>query len=455
MGIKAVNDNKQEKVNLRYALMNGYKDNLIYRVIIISLLVFTAITIIFKLWLVSFILLILCLLASVYTWLRIKQDIDQERAEIRELKEMIEQEEKYISNFSHRIRTPLNNLPLINDLLNELSVNKKQKELLDTLILSTNNMISALNELTMRSAGEVSFKPRKNIRFDLEQTIDNTIELMGIEEPGDLRLDVSWDNRIKKEYTGDPIAMKQIFIDIFSTWSSLPESEKPGVNIYVKLKSRDDSSDVIDFIIETVSPPGARYISLDKDEIDKSLSSKIITLMGGKYLYKTLGNHALFNFSLPLEHIIEEEAAADKKIKKLDTYIRKKKKLADASVLLVEDNISNQRIVTISLASKVKSIDTATNGKEALDLFAKSNYDIILMDIRLPVMDGLKASKKIREIEAGTNEYTPIIALTANAMIGDKEQCIEAGIDDYLSKPFQPQKLLDMLNKYLAGAEHA
>lgn len=455
MGIKAVNDNKQEKVNLRYALMNGYKDNLVYRVIIISLLVFTAITIIFKLWLVSLLLLILCLLASVYTWFRIKQDIEQERAEIRELKEMIEQEEKYISNFSHRIRTPLNNLPLINDLLNELSVNKKQKELLDTLILSTNNMISALNELTMRSAGEVSFKPRKNIRFDIEQTIDNTIELMGIEEPGDLRLDVSWDNRIKKEYTGDPIALKQIFIDIFSTWSSLPESEKPGVNIYVKLKSRDDSSDVIDFIIETVSPPGARYISLDKDEVDKSLSSKIITLMGGKYLYKTLGNHALFNFSLPLEHVIEEEAATDKKIKKLDTYIRKKKKLSDASVLLVEDNISNQRIVTISLVSKVKSIDTATNGKEALDLFAKSNYDIILMDIRLPVMDGLKASKKIREIEAGTNKYTPIIALTANAMIGDKEQCIEAGIDDYLSKPFQPQKLLDMLNKYLAGAEHA
>ena len=457
MGILAVNDNKQEKFNLQSALVNGYKDNLIYRIVIIILLAFTAITIIFKLWLVSFLLLIFCLLTGVYTWFKIKQDFDKERAEIRELKEIIKQEEKYISNFSHRIRTPLNNLPLINDLLNELTVNKKQKELLDTLILSTNNMISALNELTLRSAGEVSFKPRKNIRFDLEQTIDNTIELMGIEEPGDLRLDVSWDNRIKKEYTGDPIAIKQIFIDIFSTWSSLPESEKPGVNIYIKLKSRDDYNDFIDFIIETVSPPGARYISLDKDEIDRSLASKIITLMGGKYFYKTLGNHALFNFSLPLQNIVEEEAEAeaDKKIKKLDAYIRQKKKLADARVLLVEDNISNQRIVTISMASKVKSIDTATNGKEALDLFAKSDYDIILMDIRLPVMDGLKASKKIREIEAGTDKYTPIIALTANAMIGDKEQCIEAGIDDYLSKPFQPQKLLDMLNKYLAGAEHA
>jgi CheY-like chemotaxis protein len=227
------------------------------------------------------------------------------------------------------------------------------------------------------------------------------------------------------------------------------------VNIYVKLKTRHEEKDTIDFIIETESSPGTRYISLDKEEIEKRLSSKIITLMGGKYLYKTLGNHALFNFTLPLENVIEEETIVDEKIKKLDTVIHQKKKLSDTRVLLVEDNISNQRIVTISLGSKVKSIDTATNGKEALDLFVKSNYDIILMDIRLPVLDGIKASKKIREMEAGTNKYTPIIALTANAMIGDKEQCIEAGMDDYLSKPFQPQKLLDMLNKYVTGSEHA
>lgn len=454
MGSKAVRY-KQEKINLLSNLVSGHKDNLVYRVAIVSLIVISAITIILKLWLASFLLLIICLLTIIYTWLRIKRVIDQERTDIKELMEIIEKEERYISNFSHRIRTPLNNLPLINDLLSEMKVDKEQKELLDTLILSTNNMISALNELTMRSAGEVSIKPRKNIRFNLEQTVDNTIELLGVEEPGELRLDVSWDNRIKKEYIGDPIAIKQIFIDIFSTWSTLPESEKPNVNIYVKLKARHEQTDSVDFIIETESSPGSKYISLDKEEIEKSLSNKIISLMGGQYLYKTLGNHALFNFTLPLKNVIEEETAVDEKIKKLDIVSGQKKKLSDARVLLVEDNISNQRIVTISLGSKVKSIDTATNGKEALDMFVKSDYDIILMDIRLPVLDGIEASKKIREMESGTNRYTPIIALTANAMIGDKEQCIEAGMDDYLSKPFQPQKLLDMLNKYVTGPEHA
>jgi len=456
MGIKSVKDNKPVKVNLLSLLKNGDKDNSIYRVFILSLLGASALTIILKLWIISFLLIIISLIVIVYTWLSIKRNINQARTEIKELQDLIEKKDTYISDFSYRIRTPLNNLPLINDLLSELNVHDEQKELLDTLISSTNNMISALNELSIRSAGEVSIKPRKNIRFALEKTIDNTIELLNIVDADNIILDISWDNRIKKEYSGDPIAIKQILIDIFSMWSSMPESEKVRVNIYVKSKSRSEKTDMIEFIIETEISPGDTYIKTDQEMIDKSLSSKIINLMGGKYLFKTLGKYTLFSFTLPLDIVDEKEivTAVDEKIRKLDTVIRQKKKLSDARVLLVEDNISNQRIVTISLGSKVKSIDTAVNGEEALDRYGTSNYDIILMDIRLPVMDGTMVSKKIREIEASTSKHTPIIALTANAMIGDKEKCLSAGIDDYLSKPFQPQKLLDMLRKYITGSEH-
>ena len=454
MGIKSVKDNKPVKVNLLSLLNNGYKDNFIYRVFILSLLGASALTIILKLWIISFLLIIISLIVIVYTWLSIKRNINQARTEIKELQDLIEKKDNYISDFSYRIRTPLNNLPLINDLLSELNVHDEQKELLDTLISSTNNMISALNELSIRSAGEVSIKPRKNIWFDLEKTIDNTIELLNIVDADNIILDISWDNRIKKDYSGDPIAIKQILIDIFSMWSSVPESEKVRVNIYVKLKSRSEKTDVIEFIIETEISPGNTYIKTDQEMVDKSLSSKIINLMGGKYLFKTLGKHTLFSFTLPLDIVDEKEivTAVDEKIIKLDTAKRQKKKLSDARVLLVEDNISNQRIVTISLESKVKSIDTAVNGKEALDRYGTSNYDMILMDIRLPVIDGIMVSKKIREIEASTSKHTPIIALTANAMIGDKEKCLSAGMDDYLSKPFQPQKLLDMLRKYIMGS---
>ncbi|MFW5820830.1 MAG: response regulator, partial [Bacteroidota bacterium] len=123
--------------------------------------------------------------------------------------------------------------------------------------------------------------------------------------------------------------------------------------------------------------------------------------------------------------------------------------LKDANVLLVEDNLINQKIVLLSLKDIVRSIDVAANGKEALDKFGKSKYDIILMDIQMPVMDGIVATKKIREIEASTNTNTPIIAITANALSGARENCLAVGMDDYIAKPFQVDVLIFKMQKLL------
>ena len=115
----------------------------------------------------------------------------------------------------------------------------------------------------------------------------------------------------------------------------------------------------------------------------------------------------------------------------------------------MEDNIINQKIVILSLERIVKNVDVASNGKEALDKFGTANYNIILMDIQMPVMDGFLATKKIREIEASTNSFTPIIAITANAMSGDRETCLAAGMDDYISKPFQVDMLVEKMKSML------
>jgi len=125
------------------------------------------------------------------------------------------------------------------------------------------------------------------------------------------------------------------------------------------------------------------------------------------------------------------------------------RELKDVNILLVEDNLINQKITLLTLKPLVNSIDTASNGMEALDKVGTFNYDIILMDIQMPVMSGLIAAEKIRAIEANTDSHIPIIAITANAMLGDKEKCISAGIDDYISKPFQPSVLIDKIRKYL------
>ena len=118
-------------------------------------------------------------------------------------------------------------------------------------------------------------------------------------------------------------------------------------------------------------------------------------------------------------------------------------------ILLVEDNAINQKIIILSLKNHVKNIDIANNGKDALDKFGTSKYHLILMDIQMPVMDGILATKKIREIEASTNQHTPIIAITANALAGDKENCLAAGMNDYISKPFQPEVLINKMKNLL------
>ncbi len=125
------------------------------------------------------------------------------------------------------------------------------------------------------------------------------------------------------------------------------------------------------------------------------------------------------------------------------------KNIQDLIVLLVEDNVINQKIVLMSLKKKVKRIDLANNGKEALDMFGKKKYDLILMDIQMPVMDGITATKKMREIETTTEHRVPIIAITANALAGDRDNCLAAGADDYLSKPFQMDELVERIEALL------
>ena len=110
----------------------------------------------------------------------------------------------------------------------------------------------------------------------------------------------------------------------------------------------------------------------------------------------------------------------------------------------------NQKIVLLSLSKQVSQIDVANNGKVALEMFGIKRYDLILMDIMMPVMDGIVATKKIREIESTGESHIPIIAITANALAGDRENCLAAGVDDYIAKPFAADVLIKMMKNLLA-----
>lgn len=356
-----------------------------------------------------------------------------------------ERKDDVITDFSHKIREPLNNLVIIVDMLMESGLEKKQKELLETFIASTNNMVTTVNELTMQSAGNLSYEHRKAIRFNLLSTIQNTIELYSLKEKANIDFILN-----KKEFSdfecfGDPIILMQIFLDLFTTIENQISDRVTKVTINLKKEKESGNESFIGLRIQT----DRSFVLIDETGIERSLAARLISSGKGTFSQEVGNNYTILNILLPFANPVSEPKpkTASPMIEELIQKDKTHKDLKDIKILLVEDNLINQKITLLTLSPLVNSIDTASNGKEALDKFGTTSYDLILMDIQMPVMNGLVASEKIRALESTTNSHVPIIAITANAMIGDKEECLSAGIDDYISKPFQPAALIDKIKK--------
>jgi len=367
------------------------------------------------------------------------------RDSLQNFSSLTEKKDDVIKNFSHKIRDPLNNLVIIVDMLQESGLQKKQSELLETLIASTNNMVTILNDLTMQSAGNLRYEQRNSIRFNLISTIQNTIELFGLKENKSIEFIFNNKDSTDFECFGDPIIIKQIFLDLFSSVELIFNGKPTRVTINLKKTASSESRSNVELLIQTNS--NIPIFSLTNQ--DQSQAAKLIVSVGGSFSQEIGTDSTILNIRLPFNNPVDEpkEPIGSSKIAELIGKEKTTKELKDLKVLLVEDNLINQKITLLTLKPLVYSIDTASNGKEALDKFGTANYDLILMDIQMPVMSGLTAAEKIRALESTTNSHIPIIAITANAMIGDKEKCLSAGIDDYISKPFQPAALIEKIKK--------
>ena len=358
-----------------------------------------------------------------------------------------ERKDDVITDFSHKIREPLNNLVIIVDMLMESGLQKKQKELLETFIASTNNMVTTVNELTMQSAGNLSYETRKHIRFNLLSTIQNTIELYNLKDKANIDFILN-----KKEFSdfecfGDPIILKQIFLDLFNTIENQISDRATKVTINLKKEKETGTESFVGLRIQT----DKSIVLINDIGIERSLAARLISSSKGTFSQEVGNNYTVLNILLPFTSPVPEpkQKTASPKIEELIQKDKTHKELKDLKILLVEDNLINQKITLLTLKPLVNSIDTAANGKEALDKFGTTNYELILMDIQMPIMSGLLAAEKIRALESTTSSHVPIIAITANAMIGDKEKCLSAGIDDYISKPFQPAALIEKIKKII------
>lgn len=365
-----------------------------------------------------------------------------------------EKRNEFISTISHQLRTSLSNIILVNNLVNDSNLDSKQKELIDTLQASTNNLAETVNKMVQISSSDAPLLKGTNISFDLQASLESITKIFRNNPNILLSLHVS--EFIKYHLIGDPIKLKQIFLNLIQSLLIFDRKIKQNINISVIPENENNEKADLIFLIES-SFSSSGDTPLSKEEFDK-ISEKhllnheqtlqLVSLLGGTLSSEENDSNDLIKFSLSYE-IDSSKKVEYKSAEKIFDTRKGKIKLKDANILLVEDNSINQKIVILSIKDLVKTIEVAVNGKDALDKFGKSRYDLILMDIQMPVMDGIVATKKIREIEASTNGATPIIAITANALSGDREKCLAVGMDDYIAKPFQVDDLVQKMKNLL------
>ncbi len=372
-----------------------------------------------------------------------------EKAKVAE-KELIQKNE-FVSDLSHQLRTSLSNIILVNNLIYSSSLDKNQKELIDTLKASTNNLLEAVNKIIDFSQPDLVQKKEIQVSFNLVPNLNSIVSLFSDKTDANINLDVS--PNIQNLLIGDPIKLKQIFLNllqsiIFSGNSSLINE------ILIKiLPEKETKTDMqVSFNIEVLyKSPGLFPENSEREGIvnisELANTKKLINYSGGNLKIRQGENFEIFNFILAYQKDLIRKS--EDSLEKIHIEEPKSISLKNANVLLVEDNLINQKIVLLSLKNLVGNLDLASNGKEALDKFGTTKYDIILMDIQMPVMDGIVATKKIREIESITSTQTPIIAITANALSGDRETCLAVGMNDYISKPFQVDILVQKMRTLL------
>lgn len=415
--------------------------------IAISLLIVAIIMIMFNLKLPAGLLIIITAIIGLYLTKQVTKLLYSIKNLIKDVSLANERKDNVITDFSHKIREPLNNLVIITDMLMESDLEQKEKDLLETFVASTKNMVTSVNELTMQSARSLSFEARKHIRFNLLTTIQNTIELYNLKDRSNIDFTLNRKEYFDFDCSGDPIILKQILLDIFNNIENQDSGKPVKVTIDIKKIKETGSEVFVGLRIRTDN----NIALINEKELQQSLAARLITNRRGLFSQELGPDYSVLNISLPFTiavtmHRLRVVPADVSEVEKKEKIFRE---LKDVNILLVEDNLINQKITMLTLKPLVNNIETASNGMEALEKVSAFNYDIILMDIQMPVMSGLIAAERIRALEANTDSHIPIIAITANAMLGDKEKCISAGIDDYISKPFQPSVLIEKIRKYI------
>jgi CheY-like chemotaxis protein/nitrogen-specific signal transduction histidine kinase len=363
----------------------------------------------------------------------------------------------FLANMSHEIRTPLNAVIGFADLLHSDSVSEEErKEYTEVISRSGKTLVSIIDDILDISKVEAGHLEVELVKYSPLKALDEVLKLLYIKaKKKGIELNMILGDNIPKESIADPNRFKQIIINIVG--NAIKFTEKGHVNVKMSYNKVDEMIDIE--VQDTGVGIGPEYIDKIFNsfvQADNSITRKYggtgLGLVLAKHLARLMGGTVrLINseidkgstFLISIKHTVNESMINALAVKKLPGN-SKKIDLKGMRILLVEDSLDNQMLMQIFLSKMGIKLEIANNGVEGIEKALAGNFDLVLMDIQMPILDGYQATKKLRE----KNYNKPIVALTAHAMLSEQEKCIHAGCTDFLSKPLNQNDLYKKLSFY-------
>ncbi|MBF0303717.1 MAG: response regulator, partial [Desulfamplus sp.] len=406
----------------------------------------------------------------------------------------------FLANMSHEIRTPMNAVINMNRLLLDTPLNEEQKDYAETAMLSSEILLSLINNILDFSKIEAGKLEIENIDFNLSDITKSVIKIVQFKakEKG-LLLEQRIEPDVYPYLVGDPVRIRQIILNFLN--NAIKFTEQGGVILHLSTESDLENENIngseknryttVRFEIKDTGIGISEehkeklFQSFSQEEASISrkyggtglglaISKQLAELMGGKVgVESQKGVGSTFWFTVRFEKIAKLDSSngfkaeipessnqiystTDKTYSTSNqTYstanqINNISNIAHARILLAEDNIMNQKVALAILGKWGISADIANNGKEAIEKASKKHYDLIFMDMQMPDLDGIEATEIIRNCDVSTlNKDVPIVAMTANASVEDRQNCFNAGMNHFISKPFEPEELIEVIRKYV------